>query len=259
LTGGVVGMSNSVTDRDLRDLVNLVEEAKRAPAACGVPPVVLELLQALVPCAIVSFIDLHPRRRVTLHDQDYPSADPAGDPGADSDDDDPFWAHYWQTLPCSYPSTSGDERSITTISDFYTDREWHATGMYIDCLKPLGVEREAMLCLSAPAGRSRRILLVRSGLTDFDGRDRMLLALLRPQLNEVYQDLERSRQPASDLTSRQRELLKLVAVGYSNLEIARALKISPATVRTHLEHIFKQLDVASRTAAAARAFPAPPF
>lgn len=251
-------MSDNVTDRDLRDLVNVVEEAKRAPAACGMPPVVLELLQALVPCAVVSFNDLHPRGRVTLHDQDYPRADPAGVPGADSDDD-PFWAHYWQTLPCSYPSTSGDERSITTISDFYTDREWHATGMYIDCLKPLGVEREAMLCLSAPAGRSRRILLVRCGLTDFDGRDRMLLALLRPQLNEVYQDLERSRQPASALTSRQRELLKLVAVGYSNLEIARALKISSATVRTHLEHIFKQLDVASRTAAAARAFPAPPF
>jgi DNA-binding CsgD family transcriptional regulator len=251
-------MSNSVMDRDLRDLVNLVEEAKRAPEACGMPPVVLELLQALVPCDVASFNDLHPRRRVTFHEQDYPSAGPAGDPGADSDDD-PFWAHYWQSLPCSYPSTSGDERSITTISDFYTDREWHATGMYIDCLKTQGVEREAMLCLSAPAGRSRRILLFRSGLTDFDGRDRMLLALLRPHLNEVYQDLQRSRQSASALTARQRELLKLVAVGWSNLEIARALKISPATVRTHLEHIFKQLDVASRTAAAARAFPASPF
>lgn len=251
-------MSNSVMERDLRDLVDLVEEAKRAPTACGMPSVVLELLQALVPCDVASFIDLHPQSRVTFHEQDYPSADSDGDPGADSDDD-PFWAHYWQCLPCSYPSTFGDKRRITTISDFYSDREWHATGMYIDCLKPLGVEREAMLCLSAPAGRSRRILLFRSGLTDFGGRDRMLLSLLCPHLNEVYQDLERSRQPASDLTSRHRELLKLVAVGYSNVEIARVLKISPTTVRTHLEHIFKQLDVASRTAAAARAFPALPF
>jgi DNA-binding CsgD family transcriptional regulator len=251
-------MSGSVTDQDLRALVGLVEEARRAPAACCMPPVVLDLLQDLVPCDIVSFNDLHPHARVPLHQQEHPRAGPPADDGADPGED-LFWAHYWQSRHCSYPSTSGDERTITTISDFYTDREWHATGMYTDCLKALGIEKEAMLCLSAPAGRSRRILLSRSGRTDFDARDRMLLSLLRPHLDEAYQDRERARQPAAPLTPRQRELLKLVAAGHGNAQIARTLRISAATVRTHLEHIFRQLDVTSRTAAVARAFPAPPF
>jgi DNA-binding NarL/FixJ family response regulator len=50
-----------------------------------------------------------------------------------------------------------------------------------------------------------------------------------------------------------------VAAGYSNTEIARELVISAATVRTHLERIFKQLDVTNRSAAAARVFPATPY
>jgi DNA-binding CsgD family transcriptional regulator len=148
---------------------------------------------------------------------------------------------------------------VTTISDFYSDREWHSTGMYVDCTRIYGVEREAMLCLSAPAGRSRRVLLTRGGSIDFDGRDRMLLLLLRPHINELYQELEYSRHSSRDLSPRQAQLLKLVADGYSNREIAQSLRLSPATVRTHLEHIFKRLNVTSRTAAVARAFPSPPY
>jgi DNA-binding NarL/FixJ family response regulator len=37
--------------------------------------------------------------------------------------------------------------------------------------------------------------------------------------------------------------------------IRRQLTISPATVRKHLENVYARLDVTSRTAAAARAFP----
>lgn len=51
------------------------------------------------------------------------------------------------------------------------------------------------------------------------------------------------------LSAREIEVLMLVARGASNKEIARALHISEATVKSHLIHIFSKLGVADRTAA----------
>jgi DNA-binding NarL/FixJ family response regulator len=61
------------------------------------------------------------------------------------------------------------------------------------------------------------------------------------------------------LTSRQWELLHLLAAGHTNAEIARQLVVSVSTVRKHLENIFTRLGVTNRTAAIAKAFPAPPY
>jgi DNA-binding CsgD family transcriptional regulator len=56
------------------------------------------------------------------------------------------------------------------------------------------------------------------------------------------------------LTGRELEILRLVAAGKSNREIAKELVISQHTVARHLQNIFVKLDVTSRTAAAAYAF-----
>jgi DNA-binding CsgD family transcriptional regulator len=52
------------------------------------------------------------------------------------------------------------------------------------------------------------------------------------------------------LSKREIELLRLVAVGLSNAEIAARLFLSPNTVRAHLYSIYSKIDVTSRTAAA---------
>jgi DNA-binding NarL/FixJ family response regulator len=58
------------------------------------------------------------------------------------------------------------------------------------------------------------------------------------------------RGPAEEnLSVRELEVLSLVARGLSNKEIARKLKISEATVKTHLLHAFGKLGVDDRTAA----------
>jgi ATP/maltotriose-dependent transcriptional regulator MalT len=58
----------------------------------------------------------------------------------------------------------------------------------------------------------------------------------------------------SGLTARELEVLRLVAVGRSNREIAAALTISEHTAARHLQNIFAKLHVSSRTAASAFAF-----
>jgi DNA-binding NarL/FixJ family response regulator len=56
------------------------------------------------------------------------------------------------------------------------------------------------------------------------------------------------------LTAREAEVLRLVAAGKSNSQIAAELVLSEKTIARHLSNIFGKLDVASRTAAAAYAF-----
>ncbi|MFB9311234.1 DNA-binding NarL/FixJ family response regulator [Agromyces hippuratus] len=55
------------------------------------------------------------------------------------------------------------------------------------------------------------------------------------------------------LSPRELEVLRLVADGRSNPEIARALFIGEATVKTHLLHVFEKLEVNDRTRAVTRA------
>jgi DNA-binding CsgD family transcriptional regulator len=57
----------------------------------------------------------------------------------------------------------------------------------------------------------------------------------------------------SPLSSREVQVLVLAAQGLSVRGIAEALTISPATAKTHLEHIYRKLGVRDRTAAVARA------
>jgi DNA-binding NarL/FixJ family response regulator len=62
--------------------------------------------------------------------------------------------------------------------------------------------------------------------------------------------VHRMRVPAEEaLTSREIEVLELVARGSSNADVAARLFISEATVKTHLLHIFGKLGVDDRTAA----------
>ncbi|MDR5701251.1 response regulator transcription factor [Agromyces aerolatus] len=59
--------------------------------------------------------------------------------------------------------------------------------------------------------------------------------------------------PVASLSPRELEVLRLVAAGRSNPEIARDLHIGEATVKTHLGHVFEKLDVGDRTRAVTRA------
>jgi LuxR family transcriptional regulator, maltose regulon positive regulatory protein len=57
---------------------------------------------------------------------------------------------------------------------------------------------------------------------------------------------------AEPLTAREREVLRLIAEGLSNQELAARLHLSPQTVKVHTRNIYSKLGVASRTQAVAR-------
>ncbi|MFF5234987.1 response regulator [Dactylosporangium sp. NPDC000521] len=69
--------------------------------------------------------------------------------------------------------------------------------------------------------------------------------------------LHQVRQPApTPLSARELDVLRLVARGQSNVDIARSLFISEATVKTHLLRTFAKLGVSDRTAAVTTAIAA---
>ncbi len=65
--------------------------------------------------------------------------------------------------------------------------------------------------------------------------------------------LARMRAPRVSLSSREIEVLRLVADGASNTYVAARLHITDATVKSHLVHVFSKLGVSSRTGAVAAA------
>jgi len=221
-----------------------------ADPAQPLPWAVLVALHSLIPGHTVALVQLDTYRCQTVFDQQV------GGPGSVSDSDWPwlleaFWAHYWDSPCCCYPDVSGDLATVTTISDFHSDRRLHATAMYNEYFKHVDGERELMLCLPSQRGRILRLLFWRGRGRDFTQRDRDLLTLLRPHVYQTYRR-RAARKPAA-LTGRQRQLLQLVATGHTNRQIGRRLGISEATVRKHLEHIYERLQVTSRTAAVTEA------
>jgi DNA-binding CsgD family transcriptional regulator len=247
------------SDRDLRALAAIVSEDRTdLPDGEGLPPSLLADLMGQIRCDALSLDGWDTGRQTCWFSQEIPSGDARiGYEALDQ----VFWANYWDCQRCSYPARTGDLRSVITTADFYSARQWHSTGMYTDHDRPLGFEHSLVVCLpramprTAGADRYVRLYLHRGTGPDFSERDRAVLTLLRPHLDQAYLEAERRRRPVPRLTPRQIDLLRLLAAGYTNTQIAHRLGISEGTVRTHLENIYERLQVSSRTAAVTRAFP----
>jgi DNA-binding CsgD family transcriptional regulator len=246
----------TASERDLRALAAIVSDDRPdLPDGPGLPPSLLTDLMGQIRCDMLSLDGWDTGRQICWLNQEIPSAIPCEALAQ------VFWANYWDSQRCSYPARTGDLRSVITTADFYSARQWHSTGMYTDHDHPLGIEHILMVCLprallpTAGPGRYVQLSLIRGPGPDFSERDRALLTLLRPHLHQAYLDAERRRDPVPQLTPRHWDLLKLVAAGHTNTQIARRLGISEGTVGTHLENIYTRLNVSSRTAAVTRAFP----
>lgn len=81
--------------------------------------------------------------------------------------------------------------------------------------------------------------------------DKTLLGqALENAVDDSKPDPEPIDMPYEDLSDREIDVIKLIATGMSNASIAETLSISVPTVKTHVQHILRKLNVADRTQAA---------
>lgn len=73
---------------------------------------------------------------------------------------------------------------------------------------------------------------------------------LLPTLNESMEDYALDKERIECLTKRELDVLRLISEGCSNKKISDELTISERTVKNHISHIFRKIDVEDRTQAA---------
>lgn len=142
---------------------------------------------------------------------------------------------------------------VHVLSDYATQRQLRRSAFYELAMKPYSTRYVLELTLAPPP--SSNVLLLDRCARDFSRRERERLALLTPHIR-----LLRARRPrvsaraTESLTTRELEVLRLVASGATNQLVAEALSIARGTVTKHLENAYAKLGVRTRTAAVARAF-----
>jgi DNA-binding NarL/FixJ family response regulator len=94
---------------------------------------------------------------------------------------------------------------------------------------------------------------------EFLFNQKLTIDLLRSMADREKSSVSPSGMTASEesisepLTARETEILRLLAQGQTNPQIARELVVSPGTVKNHVRHIIAKLGVSDRTQAAVRA------
>jgi NarL family two-component system response regulator LiaR len=155
-------------------------------------------------------------------------------------------------------------------------QEWKPQVVLQDLLMPGGIDgvetiRRTSECapsvkvvaVTASTDEARMMGALRAGAAGYvrkDAEPEILLAAVRAVARgKTYIDPSVSRQilqatvPHEDLTPREIEVLRQLALGRSNKEIADALSISDETVKTHVGNVFAKLQVENRAQAIVQA------
>jgi two-component system NarL family response regulator len=119
-----------------------------------------------------------------------------------------------------------------------------------------------ILMLSTHAGEEEVYRSLQTGAAGYilksAMREHLLAAIRMVSKGERYVDpsltsVLAARLSHRSLTARELEVLRMVAKGLSNKEIAAALNIAEITVKQHVSHVLEKLDVKDRTQAATEA------
>jgi ATP/maltotriose-dependent transcriptional regulator MalT len=170
--------------------------------------------------------------------------------------ENPLYQHHHRT---------GDGRAYR-FSDVTSREQLEATRLFQEFYRLVGVRHQIAFTLPSETRRVLAIALSRED-RDYTDAERDFLNRARPFLIQAYRNAvaHSARTPAAaeellpaleraGLTPREAEVLRLVAHGASNHDVAQELELSVRTVGKHLERVFAKLGVTTRSAAAARAW-----
>jgi DNA-binding CsgD family transcriptional regulator len=227
---------------DYRKALDVLYAAGEVDGPLAFPEPVLGVLRELVPCDVVTF---HERSRRPGSVLVY-TGEPVGPVTPEVRAARLRFKHQDPWRPADGPRT---------LTDFVSARDFRRSEFYALVHRPLGVEHMLQLYLD-PRRTDARLEFDRFD-TDFGERDRNVLELLLPHLRQLLRAATRrpaASGPATELTSREREVIAHVADGRTNSEIGRLLGISSHTVRKHLENAYEKLGTHTRTGAVAAVF-----
>jgi two-component system, NarL family, response regulator LiaR len=168
-------------------------------------------------------------------------------------------------------STASGEELLAQIED------WLPDVVILDLLMPGGMDgvettrrlrqltpRTRIVALTASTDEARLMGVLRAGAIGYVRKDsdpELLLATVRAAArgqsmidpacaSSALLELARGHEPGGELTERETEVLRRLAHGLTNREIAEALFIGEETVKTHVGAILSKLHLAHRTQAA---------
>jgi DNA-binding CsgD family transcriptional regulator len=242
-----------MTDTDVRELLNVFARCQPAADDDIFYADVLTGLRELIPCDDISFqlMDVAEQRLQQLYVSDD-GVHRGEYVGMEDEFLQLFWREFWEEDGCAGPLLTGDYSTVIHQAEQWSARVYASTPLGSQ-FAALGITDEVLVPMTPLGGTDRRLLLFRGADSpDFSEREKAMLALARPHVAELHTRRDRELRGEPNLTPRQWEVLRRVATGASNTQIARALGLSEATVRKHLENVFLRLGAQSRTEAVAR-------
>lgn len=165
--------------------------------------------------------------------------------------------------------TSGEE-ALQAFND------WQADIIVMDMLMPGGMDgietttrilaqnpKAKIIALTASTDEARLMGILRAGAQGYvrkDAEPETLLAAVRAvAAGRTFVDpsiagtILKGGEPRDELTARESEVLRALAFGRSNKEIANSLSISEETVKTHVGRLFSKLGIENRAQAVVQA------
>jgi DNA-binding CsgD family transcriptional regulator len=245
----------SLSSRDLRGVLEFVELAWSAAGERPFPSETLEALARLIPCEEAVYCELDRVRRRNLEYVDSHGVEGL-DAGVADNPDDVFWQIEPDHPLCRHQRLHFDFSAVR-LSDVLPTQRLLNSRIFADWFRPQGFVAELELGVAPSHVVTRNFVLSRSS-GDFSERDREVLNLLAPHLRRIRElsallsALRPNDEGGAPLTSRERQVLELVAEGLTNAAVAEQLWIAPGTVKKHLDNAYAKLGASTRTEAVAR-------
>jgi DNA-binding CsgD family transcriptional regulator len=238
-----------LTEADCHGVLSLLYEAGEIDDGDPFPEPVLERLRLLVSCDVLSYGEYDPaglfyRRlgRLRLAGAPLEPVTPAIRE-----------AQLRLRHQFAHPPATAVSLPALRHSDRQPLRDLRKLEIYWEVGRPLHINYVLTMWLHDRTGRPLGYFAFDRQRHDFSDRDLFLLETLRPHLAQLARNASRRLSASKNgLTSREREVLALVAQGKENREIATLLYIAPGTVHKHLDNIYAKLGAHNRAEAVAR-------